>query len=498
MSALGKDNPTLELDGKSAKRVVVLFDTTKKEVALALATFIPGFTPDEDRIGPVDGQAGMSVVGEATLPIAEEGRIVCIYPFGGDTGGATSGNAKRGSKFERFFSLNLFQSICLSLGLAVWTIIGLAILCERWNIPALETIIVLTATLAISAGLMHPVAFLQHKIGLNRAAAIGLIFLVFFGLLGVAGDQVVYLLSHNVPAVATKVSTIQLSAANIHAYIPDLVERYLPTDFDTRVATFVQSQTNNLAGWATIITTKLKQFAETLMTFASDSIFIMAFSFLLTLSEEKLPQYLTFWMEPGEEKDNAMAAIKGTNEDLGHYVNAQVAIGAFYGLSFGSFMQVFFGYGFAIGLVGFLLESIVPMAGSSVTLFLMAIPVAGLQWGLSGIILVLIVWFIIFLVQWHPVYLIVMGRALNLDPFLTLVCMWVGAGPFTTMGTVIVLPWMVILWNVFLFIWPHLKSEETEKVHPDHLVWLHNLNTRVVLFGHNRIVVPLRRLGRTK
>lgn len=82
-SRLHKDNPTRSLDGSSSKTVVILLDTRNIDEALEFARAIPGFTPDPTKVGPYDGEPGLAVTGEATLPIAEEGVVVCIYNFGG-------------------------------------------------------------------------------------------------------------------------------------------------------------------------------------------------------------------------------------------------------------------------------------------------------------------------------------------------------------------------------------------------------------------------------
>lgn len=77
------DNPTRNLNGTTSVPVVVLFNTHEHDVALRWAQAIPGFIPDPDKVGPVDGYAGMSVMGHATLTIEEEGDILVVCKFNG-------------------------------------------------------------------------------------------------------------------------------------------------------------------------------------------------------------------------------------------------------------------------------------------------------------------------------------------------------------------------------------------------------------------------------
>jgi hypothetical protein len=79
-------NPTSLLNGTTSVGVVLLFETTDKDEALKSAQAIAGFTVDEEKIGPVKGipgATGMSVVGWATLPIEEEGKVLAVLGFGG-------------------------------------------------------------------------------------------------------------------------------------------------------------------------------------------------------------------------------------------------------------------------------------------------------------------------------------------------------------------------------------------------------------------------------
>jgi hypothetical protein len=76
-------NPTRNLNGTTSVAVVVLFDTEDKAEALRKAQAIPGFTADPTKVGPIDDWSGMSVVGQATLTIEEEGDVLGVFNFKG-------------------------------------------------------------------------------------------------------------------------------------------------------------------------------------------------------------------------------------------------------------------------------------------------------------------------------------------------------------------------------------------------------------------------------
>lgn len=354
-----------------------------------------------------------------------------------------------------------------------------------WGIPPKETIVMLTATLCVYAFLKRQVGFLQRTFGIPKAAGVAIIYLTVFALLGMAGTQMEHLLSQEAATISGKIQGHHLTAADIQSSVPAFIRPYLPDAYLAKFTELATAPMNFVAGHISAITSEMTGWIQAILATGSDVFFVLLFAFLLTIAES-LPHAILPYVPEGGRAARVVKAIDETMDGLSHYVSAQIGIGAFYGVAFGSLFSIFFPGGFAIALVGGTIEAIVPMAGSFLTLTFMALPVAviewgqaGFFWGCSGAALVLGIWIAVFLIQWHPVYLLVMGRALNVPPFLQLFAMWLFAAAFTMLGTVLVLPLLVIGWHILIYFWPQLKPPE-DKQHPEHLVWLHALNHRML------------------
>lgn len=343
---------------------------------------------------------------------------------------------------------------CAALGSSYW------VAAHLFGIPVGHVLPIMLSAIAVSAGLRRPVTFLQKWLRVPRSASILLMYLGFFALVTWASVRAVPLVSEQVYAIASEARNHWISPTDLAASLPTWASEQLPPWLVERMAAFAQDQTGALAGHLSTLVGSMSGIVGGLLTASMDTLLLFMFVFFLTRTEGIVSAYLTAPINDADKRQTAKKLIDQMMLDLGQWANAQIIIGAFFGSSFGTALSLAgVPYGFTIGLIGFLGEALLPMVGSIFTLFVLAIPVALVHGGPWGLATVLIIYAVIFFLEWHVVYLFVMGRALKFDALLTLFFMWIGYFPLGIIGSVLVLPIMVIGSNLMKFTCPHLADK---------------------------------------
>jgi predicted PurR-regulated permease PerM len=384
-----------------------------------------------------------------------------------------------------------YDRLCIKLMFTAGGLGSLWVICWFLSIPPSEVAPMTIALVSISAGLRRPVFHLENLpftivslgkwVGLPvpperwrkflripRALCITFTYLIFIGLLIWASVRVIPLVSQQISAIAWEVKAHWINPNELMALVPDWAKDYVPDSLVKAITDFGKDKVGDLAGYLTGFAGTMSGFVTSVLSFGGKTAFLLVLVFLLTQSDGYLSSKMKRLFKDKDKGERVRVAIDTTMLELGQWANAQVLIGACYGISFGMVVSILgLPFGFTIGLVGFLLESIVPMVGSVFTFFILTLPVAALHGGVWALAAVSIAWVVIFALEWHVIYPLIMGRALKFDAFSTLFLMWIGTYTFGIVGSVLVLPVMVIGANVLKFALPHI-AEDADSNAPAH------------------------------
>jgi len=381
-----------------------------------------------------------------------------------------------------------YDRLCIKVILTAAALGSLWLICYLLSIPPSEVAPMSIALISVSAGLRVPVSHLERLpmtianlgrfvrlptpgtrwervLRIPRWICITVIYLVFIGLFIFATMRVFPMVTTQIWDIANQVKSHWVSAHELMAHVPDWAKDYVPAPVVNAVTDFGKDKVSDLAGYLTGFAGTMSGFLTSVLSFGGKTAFLLVLVFLLTQNPSLLSGYVKRLLRnpaDPDRGDRVAKAIDNTMLELGQWANAQVLIGACYGITTGLMMPIYgMPYGFTIGLVGFLLESIVPMVGSLFTFMVLTLPVAALHggWALPE---VGITWVIIFVLEWHVVYPQIMGRALKFDAFSTLFLMWIGTYTFGIVGSVLVLPVMVMGANVLKYAMPHLADADVK------------------------------------
>jgi predicted PurR-regulated permease PerM len=366
---------------------------------------------------------------------------------------------------------------CGALGGSYWAATYL------FNIPVGHVITIMVTAVAISAGLRIPVRYLRW-LCIPKWLSIISIYIGFFALLAWASARAAPQLRDQVNSLIQVMKAHWVSPKELTSLIPPSALEYIPTQVLDKITAIGNNGIGQVDSYLNGIASLASNLFTIIMATGMDLVLLLMFIFFLSYEEGLISSYATKFIPSPERRKIIKDVIDHTMHDLGSWAIANLVIGISFGSLFGTLLSAFrIPFGFTIGLVGFLSESVLPMLGGIFTLIVLAIP-AGLEAnGGWGAVTVLCIYAGVFFLQWHVIYLYVMGRALKFDAFVTLFFMWVGYFPLGIMGSVLVLPIMVIAANILKVVCPITVEEGDpnglahEQVIQTVVHWLFGFNT---------------------
>ena len=328
------------------------------------------------------------------------------------------------------------------------------------SIPVGQVIVMTVTTLCVGSGLRRPVSYLERKFGVPRTLSLIGIYLALIVLLVLASIELLPMISQQVTQITSAVSAIWDSHAKLQQLLPGWIVERIPSGVTDRLDSLAKENTTWAAGYLGSFAQKVPNWVGSILSMGSNTVMVLIFAFFIARRQGLISGYATALMTESATKSKVIEAIDSTMLELGQWANAQALTGAFFGSTFGTSMSLFgMDYGFTIGLIGFMAESIVPMAGSAVVLVILGLPMAAEHSGLLGMAELTAAYGVIFVLQWQVMYQRFLGRSLNYDAFITFLAMWLGYFPLGFVGSVLVLPCLVICSNLLKFSYPHLMVE---------------------------------------
>jgi predicted PurR-regulated permease PerM len=352
-------------------------------------------------------------------------------------------------------TLTKYQQACLTVILTGVVILILHQVCVLLSIPDGKVLTMVIATVFLAAGLRRPVNSLERWLKIPRTLTIALIYLGFFALCTVASVQVVPIVAQQAQDIARTIQQHWVPPKQLLAMLPQGVRDLVPEWMVDELFTLVQAKVFALVGSIDAFAGTMSSVIGQILTMGFELVLVLILAFLVVREEGVIARYLTAPIADPQRKQRVQDCIAHTMNDLGQWANAQLLIGAFFGVGLGSCLWLFgLPYACTIGLVGLMLEAVIPMVGGLVALVL-AIAIglsSSLLWGPVGAVGA---YGIAFVAEWHLAYPLTMGRALNIPAWASILALWIGYYPLGLMGAVLVLPCLVILENIAQCVWPH-------------------------------------------
>jgi predicted PurR-regulated permease PerM len=352
-------------------------------------------------------------------------------------------------------TLTKYQQACLTVILTGVVILILHQVCVLLSIPGGKVLTMVIATVFLAAGLRRPVNYLERSLKIPRVLTIALIYLGFFALCTVASVQVVPIVAQQAQDIASAIQQHWVPPKQLIAMLPRGARDLIPEWMVDELFTFVQAKVFALVGSIDAFAGTMSSVIGQVLAMGFELVLVLILAFLVVREEGVIAQYVTAPIADPQRKQRVQDCIDHTMTDLGQWANAQLLIGAFFGVGFGGCLWLFgLPYACTIGLVGLMLEAVVPMAGGLVALVL-AVAVglsSSLLWGPVGAVGA---YGIAFVAEWHLAYPLTIGRALNIPALASILALWIGYYPLGLLGSVLVLPCLVILGNIAQFVWPH-------------------------------------------
>ncbi|MGE3540403.1 MAG: AI-2E family transporter [Candidatus Tectimicrobiota bacterium] len=380
--------------------------------------------------------------------------------------------------------LTTYQQSCLTVILTGVVILILHQLCVLFGIPGGTVLTILIATIFLSAALRRPVNALEKRLNIPRSLTISLIYLSFFALFSFASIQAIPIVASQAHDLARTIQRHWVPPQELIAMLPAGVRSVVPHWLLDEMFTFFQSKVFALVGSLDTFAGTMSSLIGQTITTGVELVLVLILAFLAVREEGVLARYITAPIADAARKQRVKDCIERTMTELGQWANAQLLIGAFFGVGFGGLLWLFgMPYAFTIGLLGLMLEAVIPMVGGLVVLLLAT--VVGLSHApLWGPLAALSAYSLAFTAEWHLVYPLTMGRALNIPALVSIVALWIGYYPLGLMRSVLVLPCLVILGNIVQHVWPYAFVTPDQPAAPPGRL------ARLFWRGHRRPLCP--------
>jgi len=176
------------------------------------------------------------------------------------------------------------------------------------------------------------------------------------------------------------------------------------------------------------------------------SLLVLVVGFFLSADAHFAPRFIGRFFSP-RLRPTVTDVSREVAGRLGHWVRAQLLVGAFFGTCFGLGLWLM-GVPFALslGVAGAILELIPYVGGITVTAIAMLVALTISPWRALGVLILEVV---VANVESHVLYPKVVGDAVGLHPLSIILALFIGAEAKGIMGALVAIPVAVVLQVLF-------------------------------------------------
>jgi len=176
------------------------------------------------------------------------------------------------------------------------------------------------------------------------------------------------------------------------------------------------------------------------------SLLVLVVGFFLSADANFAPRFLGRFFPPRMRPTVAELSVEIAGR-LGHWVRAQLLVGAFFGTAFGlGLWALGVPFALSLGVAGAVLELIPYVGGITVTAIAMLVAVTISPWRALAVLILEIV---VANIESHVLYPKVVGDAVGLHPLTIILALFIGAEAKGIIGALVAVPVAVVLQVVF-------------------------------------------------
>ncbi len=195
----------------------------------------------------------------------------------------------------------------------------------------------------------------------------------------------------------------------------------------------------------------LVAWGRALTMLAVNALLVLVIGFFLS-ADARFGERLVTRLAPHDSRATAMALLTRIGQRLGHWVRAQLLVGALFGLLFGSGLALLgIPYALSLGVAGAVLELIPYLGGAIVTIVAMVVALTISPWLALG---VLVLELIIANVESHVIYPKLVGGLVGLHPLTIIIALVIGAERGGVAGALLAVPIAVVLQVLLDYFYP--------------------------------------------
>lgn len=195
----------------------------------------------------------------------------------------------------------------------------------------------------------------------------------------------------------------------------------------------------------------LVAWGRALTTLAVNVLLVLVIGFFLS-ADAQFGERLVTRLVPRDSRATARTLLTRIGQRLGHWVRAQLLVGALFGLLFGSGLALLgVPYALSLGVAGAVLELIPYLGGAIVTIVAMLIALTISPWRALG---VLVLELVIANVESHVIYPKLVGGLVGLHPLTIIIALVIGAERGGVAGALLAVPVAVVLQVLLDYFYP--------------------------------------------
>ena len=320
------------------------------------------------------------------------------------------------------------RAVAYLLGAAalVWLVVGFG-----------EILFILFLAILLAVGI-DPLVDRMERWKLPRPVAIFVIYLAILAVLLFAVALLVPVVVAESGQLAESLPRIAEQAAQWHLDIPGL-DRIDTSHLGERLGAEIGSL---VAGVPRV----LVDVGRAITTLLVNALLVLVVAFFLSTDANFAPRFIARFFPP-RMRPTVAEVSREVGGRLGHWVRAQILVGAFFGTCFGVGLAVM-GVPFALslGVAGAVLELIPYVGGITVTAIAMLVALTISPLHALGVLVLEIV---VANVESHVLYPKVVGDAVGLHPLTIILALFIGAEAKGIMGALVAVPVAAVLQVVF-------------------------------------------------